>query len=108
VERAVDRAKFEQMYEATRRSAVKNAKTVCGSRAVAEDAVQEAAIYFLDRLDRYEYITPGLFINIACRRAKNSVDVRPGRGNAVRLHELPTGSSSDLDDFLHGPPTKNY
>ena len=97
------REAFELVYQQSHRKAVEVARKVCGARDVAEDAVQEAAVYFLERLEQTPRITSALFIHRACQRAKDRVRRDPRHASATRLHELPVGHAGDLDGFLYGP-----
>ncbi len=55
-----------------------------------EDAIQEAALYFLDRLETYSHVTPSLFVQVAAMRAKNLV--RDNHGDLI----VSMGSLNDL------------
>lgn len=65
---------FEQMYETVRPKAIKVAAAICGG--AAEDAVQEAVLYFLPRLNSNRTITPALFLYRVSQRAKDAARAR--------------------------------
>lgn len=94
---------FEVLYAQVRDKAVAAATKVSSSRDEAEDAVQVAALYFLERLGCYTCITPSLFIEMAVKRAK---DIQPSdRPEAKRRarRELAFGTALELDAALYGP-----
>ncbi len=86
---------FERMYEKARPQAVRVARAICGDDA--EDAVQNTAIYFLERLSSNPYITPSLFIERVRQRAHHLVeDAEPSpRKRRVRLVH-PVGHTDEL------------
>lgn len=110
----MERSAFEHMYEQTRKEAISKAKTVCGSWDVADGAVQEAAMYFLTGISKKTgqpfvgpeepRITPALFIDYACNRARDMVRTDPRHASGVRIHERAVGTALDLDRHLYGPP----
>ena len=92
------REDFEKLYERVYAKAV----AVAG-----EDAVQETAVYFLERLDSNITITPSLFIQRAVQRGKDEVRPRgvdrntkrrEARGGSDTAREIPVGSASDLEE----------
>jgi DNA-directed RNA polymerase specialized sigma24 family protein len=99
------REEFEQLYIRTRDKAVAVAARAVGNTEIAEDAVQEAAIYCLQRLDKQPagIITEAFFIRATVDRAKNVVDARPERGNSIKRFEVPRGTVLELDRSLYGP-----
>jgi hypothetical protein len=96
-----------EVYAASRQKAldVIRANGIMDS-AVAEDAVQEAALYFLERLEKdklplrqeakLDRVTPSLFCQVAWRFAQHSVD--PKRFAKVG-HEFAVGDSCDLAEL---------
>jgi len=85
------REDFEKLYEKVYAKAV----AVAG-----EDAVQEAALYFLERLDTNATITPSLFIQRAVQRQRNALAPRGVRhGGDEPAREVSVGSSFDLEQI---------
>jgi DNA-directed RNA polymerase specialized sigma24 family protein len=94
------REAFARIYTTHHRRAVEIAERITRSRAAAEDAVQAAALYVLERLADYDTITPSLWYQLVAQRARNAVDRRPSRGNGPLRHELGVGTSADLERYL--------
>lgn len=94
---------FEKVYEQCREGAIQRATTVRRlSRAAAEDAVQEAAIYCLENLGRFQRITPSYFYQLVVNRAKN---IRRSEDARAANRERSVGDWFDLadveaDDFV--------
>lgn len=78
------KAEFGRVYKTTRRRAVKLAASLCG-REHAEDAVHKAAVYFLERLHRYQELTPSLFLQVVALRARHL------RRQLMAAKEAPSG-----------------
>jgi DNA-directed RNA polymerase specialized sigma24 family protein len=100
------REEFEQLYEKARSRAVAAAARVSGDQEVAEDAVQEAAVYCLQRIDAQPdaRVTESYFIQLATSRAKDRLKPR-GRRHGTGTGpgaELALGSALDLDRALYG------
>jgi len=110
----MNREEFEQLYEKARSRAVAAAARVSGDQEVAEDAVQEAAVYCLQRIEAQPgaAFTESYFIQLATSRAKDAVrpqgvdrnkQRREARGRDDRPREVPMGTALDLDRALYGP-----
>lgn len=85
---------FERVYEQCRVDAIRRAKAVCRlGHAAAEDAVQNAAIYCLENLGRFQLITPSYFIQLVISRAKN---IRRSEGARNANRERGVGDWFDL------------
>jgi RNA polymerase sigma factor (sigma-70 family) len=80
---------FEQYSEDARRVLLDKFN---GNAALADDAVQDAAVYCLENLGRFEKITKSYFIQLAVSRAKNGLRREKRQHNRV----TPVGSSQDL------------
>lgn len=92
---------FAKLYEAYRPKALNVIyRTGFKSASLAEDAVQNAALYFLKRLHSYERITEALFCHMAVKRMKDLLDGERGarRGNAPN-REVGVGTPIDLADL---------
>lgn len=105
---------FESYYAAEAPLAVKrligNTHGNGFSPEVAEDAVQEAALYMLERLERLNPRGGGYLFRVARDRALAAIGSPKTHGNkrVSRLLELPFGSANDLtaletpDNLLQG------
>jgi hypothetical protein len=96
----VTSSEFEKVYEQSYQKAL-DAVYASGikSKTVAEDAVQNAAVYFLERLDSYTQITPSLFIQMVVGRAKNTLR---DHNNRVEKFEVAVGTIFDLSEIVDG------
>lgn len=101
------RDEFEQIYENVHSRAVAVAQRVTGSRETAEDAVQEAAVYILQRINLNvgKEFTASYFIQLATSRAKDRLKPRGRRHGTSKgpSAELAFGRALDLDCVLYGP-----
>lgn len=104
---------FEKVYERLREGAVKRAMAVANiSRAAAEDAVQNAAIYCLENLERFERITDSYFFQLVINRGRHIAESENARAaNRERSvgdwFDLARVEADDNEDRLgHIPPAR--
>lgn len=77
------RDQFSKLFEEYQEDAVNVVAGRFKSRDIAEEAVQNAALYVMENLERFERMTKSYFIQLAISRAKNEK-----RGNARREERL--------------------
>jgi hypothetical protein len=82
------------VYASTRDSAVRVLRSRGIGEDAAEDAVQDAAKYFIERAKTYKRLTPSLFIQKSILLALDGV-VRP-----VHRYEVPVGTQTDLEELF--------
>jgi hypothetical protein len=100
-------AEVASVYETSRPLALSVLRARGIPAETAEDAIQEAAAYFLVRAASYARVTPSLFVQVCVQRGLNGV--RPEGQRGSRPREVSVGSSLDLaalsgdtDDALDG------
>lgn len=86
---------FEKLYESIRGKAVAAAVRVCGSQDAAEDAVQDAAVYCLERIAAQPEatFTASYFVQLAVNRAKDGVKPTMGRNKYL----VSVGGQAELE-----------
>lgn len=98
---------FTRLYEKTRDKAVAVAAATVGNRDIAEEAVQEAAIYCLQRIAKQPAarFTASYFVQLAVSRAKDATTPhgRTRRRNVGPRLEAPLGNAMELDRAVYGP-----
>jgi len=97
--RGHDSDAFAVIYDRHAGAAYSLAHRICGTRALAEDAVQEAFLSLWRRLDRYDATRGELrswLLGIVHNAAIDKI-----RHN--RMHESRRASSDGLEDFLQAP-----
>jgi hypothetical protein len=93
---------FEKVYESSQQKALTAIyRHGIKDHGIAEDAVQSAAMFFLERLDTHTHITTSLFVQRAVQRAKSLLESYYGsdRPNAKQRREIGIGGLSDLAEF---------
>jgi DNA-directed RNA polymerase specialized sigma24 family protein len=89
----VDPYQFEKIVADVYEDAVACVRTVMYlPQDKAEEAVQDATVYCLERLDRFEEITPSYFKQLCINRAKDFQKKQSRQYRAV----LPIGDSGDV------------
>jgi len=83
------------VYEEAREKAIRILRERNIPRDVAEDAVQDAVRYFIERAESYTRLTPSLFIQKTIGCAIDAV-----RASGTRRFEVATGTTADLADVL--------
>jgi len=63
-----------------------------GNAALADDAIQNAAVYVLENIGRFKTLTKSYFIQLSVSRAKNGLRGEKRQHNRV----TPVGGSQDL------------
>ena len=84
--RSLTHEEFARIYDQCREGAIKRAMAACRvAREVAEDAVQNAAIYCLENLGRFQELTPSYFYQLAINNAR-MISRSEGARGANREH----------------------